>query len=109
MEKKFEERDIEENKAWALISYLGILCLIPLFLKKDSPFVQFHVKQGLILFIFWLGIWLIGFIPFLGWLIWFLGNIFLLILMVIGISNVLSKKAKELPLIGRYASYFKLD
>lgn len=33
-----------------ILSYLGILSLIPLLTKKDDPEVQWHAKNGLILF-----------------------------------------------------------
>jgi uncharacterized membrane protein len=32
-----------------VLSYLGILCLIPLLTKKDDPDVQWHAKNGLCL------------------------------------------------------------
>ena len=35
----------------AVLSYLGILALIPLFVKKDDPFIQWHAKQGLVFFV----------------------------------------------------------
>src|SRR3954462_7288475 len=33
-----------------VLSYLGILCLIPLLTKKDDPEVQWHAKNGTALF-----------------------------------------------------------
>ncbi len=33
-----------------VLSYLGILCLIPLLVKKDDPDVQWHAKNGTALF-----------------------------------------------------------
>ena len=45
------DKDVEDNKILAAIAYLWILCLVPLFLKRDSKFAQFHAKQGLVLFI----------------------------------------------------------
>jgi uncharacterized membrane protein len=33
-----------------VLSYLGILCLIPLLAKKDDPEVQWHAKNGTALF-----------------------------------------------------------
>ena len=33
-----------------VLSYLGILCLIPLLMKKDDPEVQWHAKNGTVLF-----------------------------------------------------------
>jgi len=33
-----------------VLSYVGILCLIPLLTKKDDPEVQWHAKNGTALF-----------------------------------------------------------
>jgi fumarate reductase subunit D len=44
-------QEILEGKIFALLSYLTILCIIPLVLKRDNPFVLAHGKQGLVLFI----------------------------------------------------------
>jgi uncharacterized membrane protein len=55
-----------------VLSYLGILCLIPLLVKKDDPEVQWHAKNGTVLFgaeviVFIIRIMLIFVrIPFLG-------------------------------------------
>jgi uncharacterized membrane protein len=55
-----------------VLSYLGILCLIPLLAKKDDPEVQWHAKNGTALFFAEL-IWLViriglifAHIPFAG-------------------------------------------
>ena len=39
-------KDIEENKYIAILSYVWILCLVPLLLKRDSEFVQFGSVSG---------------------------------------------------------------
>ena len=44
-------RSIDENKVYAFLSYLSILCAIPLIRKKDDAFVQDHARQGLALFL----------------------------------------------------------
>ena len=59
------DQDIEENKTVAALSYVWILFLIPLLLKRDSKYCQFHAKQGLVLFV----ISLIAWFPLFGWLI----------------------------------------
>ena len=64
-----EEKEIEEGKAFAVLGYLSILCLVPLLLKKDNKFALFHGKQGLILFIFEVAAGIISLVPFLGWII----------------------------------------
>jgi len=63
-----KDKDIEENKVVAAISYLGPLFFIPLFLKRESPFCQFHAKQGLAFFVVWMIGWIIFWIPVFGWL-----------------------------------------
>ncbi len=95
--------DVEENKVIAAISYLGILCLVPLLLKKDSQYAQFHGKQGLVLLIAWVVFGAVMMIPILGWLVGLLGNIACLILMIVGLVNALQGNMKELPWIGQYA------
>lgn len=46
-----EAEDIAKNKMYGILSYLGILALVPLFAAKDSPFARFHCNQGLVLLI----------------------------------------------------------
>ena len=54
-----------------VLAYLGILALIPLLVKKDDNEVQWHSKNGLVLFgawfVFWLGVTIVThFVPFFG-------------------------------------------
>ena len=42
----------EEGVKWqAALAYLPLVCLIPLLLNRDDPFIQRHAKQGFILFV----------------------------------------------------------
>jgi uncharacterized membrane protein len=41
-----------------VLSYLGLLALIPLLTKKDDPEVQWHAKNGLALAIVWFVVWI---------------------------------------------------
>jgi fumarate reductase subunit D len=66
-----------EDKIMLVLSYLGIFALIPLLTVKDSAFVQWHARNGLVLGLGGaLGIAilsaLLGWIPFLGALMVFL-------------------------------------
>ncbi|MBI5144164.1 MAG: zinc ribbon domain-containing protein, partial [Candidatus Omnitrophica bacterium] len=45
------DKEVLEGKPFAILSYLWILCLVPLILKKENRFAMFHAKQGLVLFI----------------------------------------------------------
>lgn len=42
-----------------VLSYLGILSLIPFFVKKDDPEVQWHAKNGVALFGAEVVIWIV--------------------------------------------------
>jgi uncharacterized membrane protein len=100
----FEEKDIAENKIIAAIGYFGILFLIPFLAKKESPYAQFHAKQGMLLFFAEVAVSFLAIIPIIGWfLIAPLGYLALLVLSVIGIINALSGKAQQLPLLGQFA------
>lgn len=95
-----DAKDIEENKGITFLSYIGILCLIPLLTKKDSKFAQYHAKQGVVLFIcaiissFLVPVFGIGFILYLA-----CG-----VLAIIGLINVSKGEMKELPVIGQFGS-----
>ncbi len=102
-------KDVEGNKIWALLGYLGILVILPLLLKKDSSFAYYHAKQGLVLFIFAIILSFLGMIPFIGWFLLLpIGGIIIFILWLMGIINALSGKMKPLPLIGGLAEKFKI-
>ena len=97
-EEKKEEtgnKEIDENKIIAILSYLGILCLVPLILKKDNEFVKFHAKQGLVLAVGW---FFVGF-PFIGYFLW----VILAIFSIWGIINVLNGKRADLPIVSELA------
>jgi len=92
----------------AILSYIGILFLIPLLVSKDNAFAQFHAKQGLVLFIAEIATFLISWIPILGWFIGMIAWIIWVILSIIGIINVVGGKQTPLPVIGKFAGKFKL-
>lgn len=95
-----DKKDIEENKVITVLSYIGLLFLVPLLAKKESKFAKFHAKQGLVLCIGWFFTW----IPYLGWLLW----IAIAIFSIWGIINVLNGQFKELPIIGDLAKKFNI-
>ncbi len=106
-----DAKDIEDNKVMALLSYIGVLVLVPLLAKKDSKYAQFHAKQGLVLFLGEVINGILYLIPgvnfvwfFIGWIV----SIFFIILSIMGIINAYQGHAKELPVIGGLAPKIKL-
>jgi len=103
-----KEKDIEENRLWGAVAYVGILFLLPLLLRKDSAFAQHHGKQGLILFLAWIVFSFVNIIPLLGQVVWFFGTMAFIVIMIIGIIKAMQGDFWEIPLIGHYAKSIKL-
>ena len=104
----YTAKDKEDNKLFAILAYFGLLCLIPLFAAKESPYAKFHTNQGLLLLIIEvsLGVCSIvfSFIPFVKSLIAPILLSCLLIfsatMFIYGLLNACQDRAKELPGIG---------
>lgn len=109
----YSAADVQNNKAMGILSYLGILVLIPILAAKESPFARYHANQGLVLLLCEVGFSVASMIlsvifAFLGplvllWtLVAALVNIAFLVLLILGIVNAAQGMAKELPLIGKF-------
>jgi len=88
------KEDIEKNKTNAILSYLGILIIVPLISEdaKKSPFAKFHMNQGLVLIL----ASFVSIIPILGWIL----GIGVFVLWVIGILGAINGEMKKVPLLG---------
>jgi len=98
-------RDAEQNKGMAVIAY--ILFFIPLLTgdHKKSHFVMYHTNQGLVLFLFSVGGWIVSSILMLiliGFLLGLLVSIASLVFFIIGIINALNGRMNPLPIIGKF-------
>jgi len=103
-EKKVEDKT--KNVGLAFLAY--ILFVIPMLTdQKDDPFVKFHTKQGLVLFLAWVFNIMFGMIPVVGWVLSLLIAIFLVVVWIVGVVNVLQGKEHILPLIGQFSDKFK--
>ncbi|KKR21211.1 MAG: hypothetical protein UT48_C0011G0012 [Parcubacteria group bacterium GW2011_GWE2_39_37] len=84
----------------AALSYVFILFLIPLLGRQNSKFVQFHAKQGLVLFAIEVVTWPFSMIPFIGQLFITLP---LIIISVLGIVKTLGGETWEIPYIHNWS------
>jgi len=107
-----------EDKVLAAICYIPIIGLIMYFVKKDDPFVYFHAKQGAVLTIVWIILWVVQgilsaiFFPsvlFVGgaWMvistIWTILYIAVGILALIGFIKALMGQEWKMPVLGNWA------
>jgi uncharacterized membrane protein len=95
-----------ERRGMAAVSYLGVLCLIPLLLARDSEFAQHHAKQGLVLAILGFLLKIVGDllwrVPFGGAVVMIAG-LALFIVSIIGIVKALSGERFEIPYVSEWA------
>ncbi|MCD4694008.1 hypothetical protein K8R62_01485 [bacterium] len=98
--KEPKNLDVEINKAVAALSYIWILFLIPLLLKRKSEFAQFHAKQGMMMFL----LSLLTIIPLFGQLLFFV----LLIVSVVSIVKVVNGEWWEIPFVYDWSKKFNI-
>lgn len=100
--KSSASKDVEKNKVFGILAYIGLLFLVPLLAAPESRFAKFHANQGLILFIFSVAINCVWIVPVLGWIVGFFGWIAVVVLAIMGIINAANGKMEKLPLIGDF-------
>lgn len=94
-----------------VLSYLGILALVPLLVEKDDPEVQWHAKHGIVLLVSWIILYivlaLLEFVPGVGWI---LGcallpfvSLAILVVHIVCIVKALQGSRLRIPIISEYA------
>lgn len=96
---KPQNPEIQDAKFFAAIGYLSVLCFVPLFLKKENKFAQFHGKQALVLFILEAAAGIVAIVPAIGDLVSRFAFVVFGILSLIGIVKVLMEEYWEMPVI----------
>lgn len=102
-------RDVEENRLVAGLAWLWVLSVIVLLVKKDSPYVQHHARQGFVLFlasiIVWIALGIFGaFALYLRQLL----NFAVFVLIVVGFVQAVRGKWWVLPVLGPLAPKIRL-
>ena len=92
----------------AAVSYLWILSIIILVVKKDSDYVKFHARQGCVLFAASVVLWIAGFALFFLWPIIWLVDLVIFVAVVVGFIQALGGKRYKLPLVGDLAEKINL-
>jgi len=91
-----------------LLSIIGFV--IALAAKRDDKYVMYYAKQSLVLFFGWIIVWIIGavigFIPVVGSVVYYVLSIGLLILWILGLVYSVSGEMKAIPIVGQFAGKF---
>lgn len=112
---RFEDatrEEIEDGRILAAVGYLPALCFVGFAAAPTNRYVQFHARQGLILFgveiAAWVGLWIldvsIGLIPFLGLLVTATARLavglLLLAVTIYGVAKGASGTFARIPFLG---------
>ena len=117
---EFTKEEIDAGKAMAVLSYIGILCLIPYFAEKNNKYVRYHAVQGLNLFLVslivsvaaavlaFVGAFL-ALIPVIGFILFDIISLVCSLLPlgtfaleIMGVVYAFQDKAKELPIVNKF-------
>lgn len=105
---------VSQNRTVMIVlSYLGLLCLIPLLVEKDDKEVQWHAKHGLVLtlcfFVLFVVLTILGHVPVLGCislLIWPVIGLAWLIIAILCIMKGVNGERFLIPGVSQYADRF---
>ncbi len=93
------------SRLMAVMSYLGILCFVPLLRNDDDEFVYFHAKQGLVIWMWGvLGVFSM-YLPGIGKWMFSFSLLAVIAFSVIGLISALLNRAWKLPLIHSVATH----
>lgn len=88
-----DPKDVADNKDLAALSYVWVLSVVVLFAKRGSPFVQYHARQGAVLFGLSLVVWAM---PFVGKL----AELLVLALCIMGFLHAAQGEWRDVPIVG---------
>lgn len=94
--------EVQSGKTYAVLAYLGILVLIPIFAAKENRYARYHANQGLVLFLAEVVcsiLSMLSFVPFAS-MIGSICGFVCFIFMILGLVNASKGVMKPLPLIG---------
>lgn len=97
-----------------VLAYLGALSLVPLLVEKNDKEVQWHARNGLLLFgswvvLFMIDVFVVSVIPFLGCLYSMfmpMVGLLYLVLIVLGIVKALNGQRLVIPYLSGLADKF---
>ena len=81
------------------MSYLGILCFVPMLMSRDEEYVYFHAKQGLVIWM-WSVLAMFGlYLPGIGKWLFSMSALGVVVFSAVGILSVVLNRAWKLPLV----------
>ncbi len=90
-----------ESRLWSVVAYLGPLAIWAAFKSREDEFIRFHAKQGIVLFLLEVLVWVLASIPIVGTFLWVLGRLVFGLASLFGMIFALNGEKQGLPIIDR--------
>ena len=97
-----------DDNLMAALSYISLLAIVMLLVKKDSEYVQFHAKQATVLFI---GEVILGVVSSFTWSLFFLWDLVWLVFVIVSIIGFIKAYSGEkyrLPVVADIADKIRI-
>ena len=116
-ETAFSFDDIQNNKVFAALSYVGILVIVPFVFANRSEFAMFHAKQGLVIYVIRLILSILASavtLMLIPWRLDFLSRIFkilfgvVFLISAVGFVLALKGKTGKIPLTDKILNKFNI-
>ena len=89
---------VSRSKIMAALSYLGILCFVPLLYKRGDAFIHFHSRQGLVIWMWGVLALFLFPLPF-GRFFFSVSSTAIMVFSAIGLVSVILGRTWKLPLV----------
>ena len=96
---------LTRTKVMSVLSYLGVLCFVPLLLGHGNRFINFHARQGLVIWTWGVVALLLFPLP-LGRPLFMISSIAIMIMSAIGLLSVVLGQTWRLPVVYELAEKF---
>jgi len=97
-----ENNDVNRGRLLAVLSYFGILSILPFLIQPNNDYAIAHGRQGLCLFSWLVIASFLNIFPVLGHYVFVVSVFLCLIFMVVGILNAIAGRTWTVPLFGKY-------
>lgn len=94
--------DVARGKLLAILSYIGILSIVPFIVQPNNNFAVAHGRQGLCVFCWFVVASFFSIAPIIGPVFFLVSAVLCLVFMVIGMATALAGKTWVVPVLGQY-------
>lgn len=96
-------------RVMAAFSYLGVLCLVPLLFSRGNGYVDFHARQGLVLWVWSVCAVFAMHLPGMGPYLFSTSSVMVALLSLVGLVSVALNRSWKIPLVAKLAGLIDVE